>query len=310
MAGSLSLSEALERWLAYLAHERRLSARTLEAYGHAGRRYVGFMERHRGRSLTVACAGKLQAADIRAFLASLRNASDPLGPAALAQAMSAVRGFHRFLDLRMGAPNAALELVRSPRGARSLPRPVSETQAWDILSEAADDPDRETWEAARDVAVFTLLYGCGLRISEALSLTGADHPLPDSLRIRGKGGKERLTPVLPVVREAVADYVARAPFAPAPGEALFRGRRGGPLAARRVQETLQRMRGRLGLAPSATPHALRHAFATHLLAAGADLRSIQELLGHASLSTTQRYTQVDAARLMSAYAAAHPRSAT
>ena len=177
-----------------------------------------------------------------------------------------------------------------------------------MLAEPALDPDAEPWEALRDAAVLSLLYGCGLRISEALGLTRADAPLPESLRITGKGGKTRIVPVLPAVRSAVAAAFAAQPFPLEPSDALFRARRGGPLSARHVQATVQKLRGRLGLPASATPHALRHSFATHLLGAGADLRSIQELLGHASLSTTQKYTAVDAAHLLGAYAAAHPRA--
>ncbi len=177
-----------------------------------------------------------------------------------------------------------------------------------MLAEPGLDPDAEPWEALRDAAVLSLLYGCGLRISEALSLTRADAPLPHSLRITGKGGKTRVVPVLPAVRTAIDAALAVQPFPLAPSDALFRARRGGPLSARHVQATVQRLRGRLGLPASATPHALRHSFATHLLGAGADLRSIQELLGHASLSTTQKYTAVDAAYLLGVYAAAHPRA--
>jgi integrase/recombinase XerC len=197
--------------------------------------------------------------------------------------------------------------VRGPRIKPSLPRPVSEDQARGLLNETGADPDAEVWEAARDRAVLTLLYGCGLRISEGLSLRRADAPLPEALRITGKGGKTRLAPVLPAVREAVDAYLAALPFPLGPADSLFRARRGGPLTARHVQAMVQRLRGRLGLPASTTPHALRHSFATHLLGAGADLRSIQELLGHASLSTTQKYTAVDAARLLEAYSAAHPR---
>jgi integrase/recombinase XerC len=185
---------------------------------------------------------------------------------------------------------------------------VSEDQAAGLITEAADDIDREPWEAARDEAVLTLLYGCGLRISEALSLKRSDAPLRDSLRIVGKGSKERVAPVLPVVREAVDRYLALVPFTLDPAQPLFRAKRGGPLGPRPVQALMQRLRGRLGLPASATPHALRHSFATHLLGAGADLRSIQELLGHASLSTTQRYTAVDAAGLLAIYGKAHPRA--
>jgi integrase/recombinase XerC len=200
-----------------------------------------------------------------------------------------------------------LALVRGPRVKPSLPRPVTEDQAKGLLHEPEADPDMEPWEAARDRAVLTLLYGCGLRISEALSLKRSDAPLPDALRITGKGGMMRLPPVLPQVREAVDAYLAAQPFVLEADQPLFRAKRGGPLSPRHVQATVQRLRGRLGLPESATPHALRHSFATHLLGAGADLRSIQELLGHASLSTTQKYTQVDAARLLAAYAEAHPK---
>ncbi|HEY4029753.1 MAG TPA: tyrosine-type recombinase/integrase, partial [Caulobacteraceae bacterium] len=190
----------------------------------------------------------------------------------------------------------------------SLPRPVTEDQARSLLLEAGEDDRREPWELLRDEAVLTLLYGCGLRISEALSLKRSDAPLRDSLRVVGKGSKERVVPVLPVVREAVDAYLAVLPFTLAPDAPLFRAKRGGPLGPRPVQALMQRLRGRLGLPASATPHALRHSFATHLLGAGADLRSIQELLGHASLSTTQRYTAVDAAGLLAIYNKAHPRA--
>ncbi|MEO6377886.1 MAG: tyrosine recombinase XerC, partial [Caulobacteraceae bacterium] len=228
-------------------------------------------------------------------------------PRSLSQALSAIRTFHSFLDRRLGAPNAAIALVRGPKVRPGAPRPVSEDQARGMIAEPGLDPDREDWEAASDAAVLTLLYGCGLRISEALSLKRADAPLGDTVRILGKGGKTRLVPVLPAVAEAVDAYLAAAPFGLAPEEPLFRGKRGGPLGARAVQALMARLRGRLGLPQSATPHALRHSFATHLLAAGADLRAIQELLGHASLSTTQRYTEVDAARLLDVYGKAHPR---
>jgi integrase/recombinase XerC len=298
--------EALAAWLEHLAHERRASPRTLEAYGFAGARYLAFLEQHRGGALSLADLGELAAGDIRAWLAHLRQGDKPLSPRSLSQALSAIRGFHGFLDRRLATPNAAVALVRGPRVKPGAPRPVSEDQARGLIAEPALDPDREDWEAARDEAVLTLLYGCGLRISEALSLTRADAPLPPALRITGKGSKTRIVPVLPAVRAAVDAYLKAAPFALPPEEPLFRAKRGGPLSPRHVQATVQALRGRLGLPASATPHALRHSFATHLLGAGADLRSIQELLGHASLSTTQRYTEVDAAALLSAYSKAHP----
>ena len=308
----LTASDALTAWLEHLAHERRLAANTLEAYGRIGRGYLAFLERHRGEPQRLADLGTITAAEVRAHLAERRQGSQergdqPLAARSLSQTLSAIRAFHGFLDRRCATPAPQLALVRGPRIKPSLPRPISEDQARGLLQEPDADADAEAWEAARDRAVLTLLYGCGLRISEGLSLTRADAPLPEALRITGKGGKARLAPVLPAVREAVDAYLALLPFPLQPADSLFRARRGGPLTPRHVQAMVQRLRGRLGLPASATPHALRHSFATHLLGAGADLRSIQELLGHASLSTTQKYTAVDAQHLLTAYAAAHPR---
>lgn len=308
MANSqLSADEALAAWLEHLGHERRLAANTLEAYGRIGRLYLAFLQRHRGGPQGLSDLGTVTAAEVRAHLAERRGGDHPLAARSISQTLSAIRAFHAFLDRRCGTPAPQLTLVRGPRIKASLPRPVSEDQARGLMHEPDTDPDAEPWEAARDRAVLTLLYGCGLRISEALSLTRADAPLPETLRITGKGGKVRLAPVLPVVRAAVDAWLALQPFPLEPGDALFRARRGGPLTPRHVQAMVQRLRGRLGLPASATPHALRHSFATHLLGAGADLRAIQELLGHASLSTTQKYTAVDAKHLLEAYSAAHPR---
>ncbi len=217
------------------------------------------------------------------------------------------RAFYRWLEKRRGVENARIGLVRGPRLKTALPRPVSEHMAFALINEA--ELDSETpWIAARDVALITLLYAAGLRISEALALTGADHPLPETLRILGKGGKTRLAPILPAARDAVSVYVRACPFAIAGDTPLFRGAKGGPLSPRIAQALMARLRGRLGLPDSTTPHALRHSFATHLLAGGGDLRTIQELLGHASLSTTQRYADVDSEGLVAAYKAAHPRA--
>ena len=298
--------EALSAWLEHLAHERRASPRTVEAYGDAGVRYLNFLEQHRGGALSLTDMGEISAAEVRAFLAFRREGRKGLSPRSLSQTLSAVRGFHGFLDRRLDTPNAALALVRGPRIKPGVPRPVTEDQARGLIAESDLDPDIEAWEAARDTALITLLYGCGLRISEALSLTRGDVPLGASLRVLGKGSKTRIAPVLPQVAEAIAAYVAELPFALGPRDLLFRAKRGGPYSPRHAQALMQRLRGRLGLPASATPHALRHSFATHLLGAGADLRSIQELLGHASLSTTQRYTAVDAAGLLAIYAKAHP----
>ncbi len=300
--------DALAAFLSFLAGERRASPRTLEAYGHALRSYLAFLGRHRGETITVAGLTRVTAGEMRAWMASRREGDRPLSSRSLSQALSAARSFHRFLDLRLDAPCPAITLVKGPKVRPGPPRPVSEDQARGLILEAANDPMHDDWESLRDAAVLTLLWGCGLRISEGLSLTAGQAPLPDSLRIVGKGNKTRLVPVLPAVRDAVEAYRAAVPYPLPPDEPLFRSTRGGPLGPRKVQALMQTLRGRLGLSERATPHALRHSFATHLLGAGADLRSIQDLLGHASLSTTQRYTEVDAARLMSAYAAAHPRS--
>lgn len=308
----LTADAALSAWLEHLAHERRLAANTLEAYGRIGRLYLAFLQRHRGGPQWLGDLGTVTAAEVRAHLAERRQGSQergdhPLAARSISQTLSAIRAFHGFLDRRCATPAPQLALVRGPRIKPSLPRPVSEDQARGLLQETDADPDAEAWEAARDRAVLTLLYGCGLRISEGLSLARSDAPLSETLRITGKGGKTRLAPVLPAVRAAVDAYLALQPFPLAPADALFRARRGGPLSPRHVQAMVQRLRGRLGLPATTTPHALRHSFATHLLGAGADLRSIQELLGHASLSTTQKYTAVDARFLLEAYASAHPR---
>ena len=305
--GRLTADEALAAWLEHLAHERRLAANTLEAYGRIGRLYLAFLQRHRGEPQRLADLGTVSAAEVRAHLAERRSGDHPLAARSISQTLSAIRAFHAFLDRRCATPAPQLALVRGPRIKASLPRPVSEDQARGLMQEPETDPDSPPWEVARDRAVLTLLYGCGLRISEGLSLTRADAPLPETLRITGKGGKTRLAPVLPGVRSAVDAYLALQPFPLAPEDALFRARRGGPLTPRHVQAMVQRLRGRLGLPASTTPHALRHSFATHLLGAGADLRAIQELLGHASLSTTQKYTAVDARHLLDSYSAAHPR---
>jgi integrase/recombinase XerC len=296
--------EALAAFLEHLAHERRASPRTIDAYRAAGVAYLGFLERHLGGELALADLGALSAGDVRAFLAYRR---DRLSARSLSQTLSAIRSFHRFLDRRLGVACGALALVRGPKVVPPPPRPVTEDQAMGLLTEAGADPDREEWENLRDEAVLALLYGCGLRISEALALKRRDTPLGASLRILGKGAKTRIAPVLPEVRRAVGAYLDALPFQLDPDAPLFRAKRGGPLPPRRVQELMAILRGRLGLSERATPHALRHSFATHLLGAGADLRSIQELLGHASLSTTQRYTAVDAAGLLAAYAKAHPK---
>jgi integrase/recombinase XerC len=231
-----------------------------------------------------------------------------LSDASIARLLSSIKALYRWLSRAHGIENAEIGYLQGPRRAPRLPRPVSVEAAKDILHEADTEPDAEPWIAARDVAVLSLLYGGGLRISEALSLTGAHLPAPERLRVTGKGGKVRIVPLIAAVRDAVDAYAKLCPYALTKSGALFRGAKGGPLSPRIIQGRMQVLRGVLGLPETATPHALRHAFATHLLANGADLRAIQTLLGHASLSTTQVYTGVDSSRLRAVHAAAHPRA--
>ena len=296
---------ALADWLAQIKALDGASAATVSAYGADVGRWLAFMADHhgggQGPEALVACSKS----DLRAFMAHEQGRG--IGARSIARRLSAVKSFTRWIADRSGADATAILAARAPRHRRKLPRPLAEPAARAMLDEVATDA-REDWIGARDAAVVTLLYGCGLRISEALGLKGRDHPLPEVARILGKGGKERLVPVLPAARAAVARYVALCPAAIAPDGPLFLGARGGALSPRLVQLAMERARARLGLPATATPHALRHSFATHLLSVGGDLRAIQELLGHASLSTTQTYTAVDAARLAEVYARAHPRA--
>jgi integrase/recombinase XerC len=298
-------AEALKvQWLAALAHERRMSPHTLRAYGDDGACFLIFLQEHEGRTPDERTLAKLESADIRAFITARRK--DGLGPRGVRRVLSSVRSFFRYLEREEILANPAARAVRTPKLARTLPRPLSEQDAARTL-EAARDNDVE-WLAARDAALLTLLYGAGLRISEALSLKRADAPLGEWLTILGKRSKERLIPVLPVVRDAIADYASHIPFAGAGSTPLFLSRRGKPMSAREAQALMQRLRSALGLPERATPHALRHSFATHLLGNGGDLRAVQELLGHASLSTTQTYTEIDTKKLMDVYQKAHPRA--
>jgi integrase/recombinase XerC len=301
-----ALGAALAQWLSQLAALEGAAANTIEAYRRDVSRYLKFLAAHRGEAGGIASVTATSQSDLRAWMAEERARG--LSARSLARALSAVKGFTAWAADRSGGADVATVLsARAPKFRRKLPRPLSEDGAEAILSEIGGDA-REDWIAARDTAVATLLYGLGLRISEALSLTGADHPLPPTLRITGKGSKTRLVPVIPAAAEAVAAYVALCPFDLIPDGPLFRGARGAAVNPRLIQSAMERARLRLGLPATATPHALRHSFATHLLSAGGDLRAIQELLGHASLSTTQAYTAVDAARLMEVYEKAHPRA--
>jgi len=291
-------------WLAALAHERRASAHTLRAYGDDVERFLGFLHAHLGGAANEKSLARLLPADIRAFITSRR--AEGLGAKGVQRALAAVRSFFRYLARENILENAAARNVRTPRIRRGLPRPLSEADAARAIEQAGEH-DVE-WLGARDVALLTLLYGAGLRISEALSLKRGDVPLPASLTILGKGGKERVVPLLAVVRQAIEAYEKLIPFSGAKASALFLSRRGKAMSPREAQLLMARLRGALGLSERATPHAMRHSFATHLLSNGGDLRSVQELLGHASLSTTQTYTQIDTRKLRDVYEKAHPRS--
>jgi integrase/recombinase XerC len=297
---------AIGEWQVWLSSEKRASPHTIAAYGGDLARFFDFLGDHLGTAPGFADLAALRAADFRAFLA--QRAGDGKARSSTARAMSVVRGFYKFLDRRGLVHNPALATVRSPKLPVSVPKPLTVVEAADVLDgveELADEP----WIAARDLAILTLLYGCGLRLAEALSLTRREAPVVAGImRITGKGDKERVVPILPLVAAAVADYVALCPFGGSPETALFLGARGGTLNPRIVQRRVVQLRQSLGLPDTATPHALRHSFATHLLAGGGDLRAIQELLGHSNLSTTQRYTAIDSQRLLAVYDGAHPRA--
>jgi integrase/recombinase XerC len=292
-----------KRWLAMLAHEKRASPHTLRAYGDDLARFLGFQQAHVGGTVTQKRLAKLTPADIRAFISSRR--SEGLGAGGVQRAMAAVRSFYKFLAREGILENAAPKAIRTPRVRRALPRalPVADTER--VLEEAG--VHKVEWLGARDAALLTLLYGAGLRISEALGLKRGDVPLGQTLTVLGKGSKERSIPVLPLVASALAHYAAQIPFTGPPSSPLFLSRRGLPMRPREAQALMQRLRGALGLPERATPHALRHSFATHILQGGGDLRAVQELLGHNSLSTTQIYTAMDTAQLLQTYQAAHPR---
>ncbi|MDH3699735.1 MAG: tyrosine recombinase XerC [Alphaproteobacteria bacterium] len=300
-----ALAGALESWLGWLSDERRCSAHTIAAYSRDLSAFLQFLTEHFGTPATLAVLLTLRPADFRAWLA--RHAAGGRARSSTARALSVVRGFFAWLERDGHGENHAIHAVRTPKVPHSVPKALSLGEARDTLESIGDLSDVE-WIVQRDTAMLTLLYGCGLRIAEALSLTRREVPTGDSLTVTGKGGKQRMVPVLPVVREAIAAYLDACPWPIAADDPLFLGARGGPLRARIVQRQMQRLRGLLGLPETATPHALRHSFATHLLAMGGDLRAIQELLGHASLSTTQRYTEVDSGRLLEEYRATHPRA--
>lgn len=300
------LVAALRNWLGYLSQERRAAAHTLDAYQRDVGDFLRFLSFYDGDAPNVARIGALSRGDIRAWLAARGNRG--MVAASNARALSAIKSLARRLARDGAIEIGVLATQRGPRLPRSVPKPLNAAEA-EAAIDNVDLLHDEPWLRKRDLAVLLLLYGCGLRISEALGLTRRDVPKAGAmLRITGKGGKTRIVPVLPVVAEAIVDYLAHCPWTQKLDGPLFVGAKGGQLNARMIQRALEKLRGRLGLPETATPHALRHSFATHLLAGGGDLRAIQELLGHASLSTTQRYTEIDAAQLMSVYQAAHPRA--
>jgi integrase/recombinase XerC len=305
-----TLSIEMTRWLSHLRAERRLSPKTLEAYARDIRQCLSFLAEHWGTQVTLKRFAALEATDIRAFMAMRR--ADEIGGRSLARSLAGLRSFARFLEREGKGKVSALSAIRAPKIGKSLPKPIQMAAAKRLTD--ADEragEDRDPWIWARDAAVMALLYGSGLRISEALGLKRREIPKPgegDVLVVTGKGNKTRMVPVLQNVLALVQDYVAMCPHPLPPEGPMFVGARGGPLKARIIQLTMERMRGVLGLPDSATPHALRHSFATHLLSRGGDLRAIQELLGHASLSTTQIYTGIDSERLLEVYRTAHPRA--
>jgi len=297
----------LGNWLRHLGDERRYSPKTLEAYRRDVGQFLNFLTGHLGGAATLKDLAALTPADVRAFLAARRG--EGVGSRSLMRGLAGIRGFARYLEKNGKGKVGALTAVRTPKIGTTLPRPLPIAAARRLAEVDIAGDGHEPWIAARDAAVLTLLYGSGLRISEALGLKRGDvDGARDAITVMGKGRKQRMVPVLAQVQKLMADYVALCPYDLPADRPLFVGAKGGPLSPRVVQLAMARLRGALGLPETATPHALRHSFATHLLARGGDLRAIQELLGHASLSTTQIYTEVDAERLIEAYRSAHPRA--
>jgi len=299
--------EVLNLFIDHLQGERRLAEKTCEAYQRDIRDFLGFLSSYLDKTITLRDIVEVEARGFRAYLAQRRRGNRPLSPSSIQRHLSAVRTFYHYIERRWDAANSALPLIRGPRVKRPLPKAVSTAEALKIVDKPLDSPGAP-WVSARNQAVLSLCYGAGLRISEALSLTGRDLPLGRQIMLTGKGGKTRLVPILPAVAQAVTEYMQQCPFQLPLEAPIFRGARGGVLRPEIVQAEVRRLRGALGLPDTATPHALRHSFATHLLAGGGDLRTIQQLLGHESLSTTQRYTDVDAARLIDIHSSAHPRA--
>jgi integrase/recombinase XerC len=300
----------LVRWLSHLGDERRMSPKTVEAYERDVRQFLGFLSQHLGEPVALTLLAAIAPRDVRAFMASRRAGG--IGSRSLMRSLAGARSFARYLERNGKGRVGALSAIRAPKVPKTLPKPIGISAARQLTdTDIRAGEERAPWVLARDAAVLALLYGSGLRISEALGLKREAVPLPgkgDTIIVKGKGNKTRMVPVLPRVLELIGDYVALCPYDLPDEKLIFVGAKGGPLSPRIVQLTMARLRGALGLAETATPHALRHSFATHLLARGGDLRAIQELLGHASLSTTQIYTAVDTEQLLSVYRSAHPRA--
>ncbi|GLQ36093.1 tyrosine recombinase XerC [Amylibacter marinus] len=303
MSDTLEAHQLMDEWLLHLRGINGAAEKTISAYRQDVAAFLGFITTHKGMGCSKAALASIDIKDMRAWMAASRRAG--LGARSLARALSSVKSFYRWLGEQFNLPITSVLATRAPKFEKPLPRPV-EANAAKALIDCVEIQAKQGWVGARDVAVMTLLYGCGMRISEALGLNGDAAPLPDSLKIMGKGGKQRLIPVLPIAKQAVQTYLRLCPHPQEADQPLFRGVRGGRLNPRAIQKVMEQSRMQLGLPASATPHAMRHSFATHLLEAGGDLRSIQELLGHASLTSTQAYTAINQAHLMEVYRKTHP----
>ncbi len=310
---SAKLTQLIARWAEHLEHEKKVSPHTFDAYTREAVFFIDFLADHLGTSPTTKDLAELAPRDFRAYLSFRRTpptkdtSQKPLSNRSMARSLSALKSFFKYLEKHGEISSSAIEVLSAPRLSAPIPKALEVDQAESVLSQT-DEPTRDDWQNLRDLAVTCLMYGCGLRISEALQLNGEDTPAQDTMRVKGKGNKTRIVPVLPIVRQAIKDYTSACPYPIEKEGPLFFGARGGRLSPRHIQRQMETIRHRLGLPATATPHALRHSFATHLLGAGGDLRTIQELLGHASLSTTQMYTKVDAEHLRRVYKRAHPRA--
>ncbi len=310
---TISSRDMVCAFLDHLSGERRVSPKTALAYERDISAFFEFMAGHHGHVLTLAHISDISLRDFRSYISARRRGDNGLSPNSLARHLSALRTFFRYIERRWSVKNAAIALVKGPKANAPLPKAITESQAAKLtdihsLKSCSARAAQKPWITQRNHAVMCLLYGAGLRIAEVLSLCQSDLPLSDVLRITGKGGKMRIVPILPAVREAVNAYAQDCPYVIDPDAPIFRGARGGVLRAEIIQAEIRRLRGFLGLPETTTPHALRHSFATHLLAGGGDLRTIQTLLGHENLSTTQRYTHIDATRLIGIHNNAHPRA--